>query len=51
MPASKGPVRRAVLKPRSPEKELYRFLEAYRRREGRFPSYREIGAAMGWKSM
>lgn len=32
------------------ERRLYRFLETYRRREGRFPSYREIAAALGWKS-
>lgn len=31
-------------------RELYRYLEACRRREGRFPSYREIAEALGWKS-
>jgi repressor LexA len=31
-------------------RELYRYLEVCQRREGRFPSYREIAAALGWKS-
>jgi repressor LexA len=31
-------------------KELYRYLETCQRRAGRFPSYREIAAALGWKS-
>ena len=32
------------------ERQLYRFLEASRRRNGHFPSYREIAEALGWKS-
>jgi repressor LexA len=31
-------------------RELYRYLEACQRREGHFPSYREIAVALGWKS-
>ena len=31
-------------------KELYRYLETCQRRAGRFPSYREIAVALGWKS-
>lgn len=31
-------------------RELYRFLETCQRREGRFPTYREIADALGWKS-
>jgi SOS-response transcriptional repressor LexA len=44
------PKRPAPLQARSPERRLYRYLETYRRREGRFPSYREIAAGLGWKS-
>ena len=32
------------------DRQLYRFLEASRRRNGHFPSYREIAEALGWKS-
>ncbi len=32
------------------ERELLRFVEACQRREGRWPSYREIASALGWKS-
>lgn len=32
------------------QRELYRYLESCGRREGRFPSYREIADALGWKS-
>jgi repressor LexA len=32
------------------EKELFRFLETFFRRQSHFPSYREIAAGLGWKS-
>ena len=37
-------------KSRDRETQLLRFVEGCQRREGRCPSYREIAAALGWKS-
>jgi len=48
--ARKKPAKGAASKAGSPERRLYRYLETCQRREGRFPSYREIAAALGWRS-